>query len=225
MSQNNMYSNYHQRMENTPNILEVDDRLWEYVIVKQGYYKGKYYSMKKKENALSWNTAAFFVPTQWFAYRKMYLEALIMWVVNNGIVFALYSWLRRTYIQMMANFGMTAENFRQMRFMTREQIMEVFNANLDFSAYSEEYVAEVFLGWFRDMRTAAAIALFVWLVVHLFVSMSANAHYLGRVEKLVASEEGLHKENIQVRRQKKGGVNVPMVFVTLIASLIASFVM
>ena len=66
-------------------IIEPDPRVREYLWINQGYYMGKYYKMQKKGTSFSWNTAAFFFPVQWFCYRKMYLEAVVIWLVRQGL--------------------------------------------------------------------------------------------------------------------------------------------
>jgi hypothetical protein len=215
MSGDNNYAGYSggPQARNTPNIVEVDDRLWTYVYVKQGYYKGKYYHMKKTDNALTWNTAAFFFPLEWFAYRKMYLEAFLLWLFNAVMAFAGVWGMK--YAMKLSLAGLDVD--------PNEAWKRLTTGGTEGATWLLEQVQSVDI--LQSMYSAIVIALgiyaFVMIMARLTICLTANAHYLTRVEKLVASEKNLSKEQIPLQRVNKGGVSVGAVVTVLVATFVA----
>lgn len=54
----------------------------EYIGDNSMYYMNKYFKMKEKNSIVSWNWPAFFFSNFWLIYRKMYLYAVIVWLIS-----------------------------------------------------------------------------------------------------------------------------------------------
>ena len=217
MGKTNSYNNYHQRVQNTPNIVEVDDRLWEYVIVKPGYYKGRYYKMHKNNNGLSWNTAAFLVPECWFAYRKMYLEAFLLWLVNAvyGVILTAIVWL--ICGNLFVEWGIPRAELWNIRNMTQDEVVAWMMPYYEKMAetLTATQIEEAINSTIHQLDIAVAIFLFIGLIFRLVVALTANMHYLNRIQKLVRTEAHLDKESTAAQRNRKGGVSAGAVVLLL----------
>lgn len=111
-----------------------DDRLFDssdqevsnFIGSRQKYYFRKFNQMKAENKSYSWNWAAFLFPVAWFAYRKMYLvavlTALATWMVSSlfpsvwmgamvvGVFWGLFA--NTKYLEYMQNEFIRAEVLR-----------------------------------------------------------------------------------------------------------------
>ena len=175
-------------------VIETDQRIREYIWVNQGYFMGRYYKMQKKNTSISWNGAAFFFPVQWFCYRKMYLEAAVIWLLDT--LAGLFFWFMSLPFINKANDYLLGKIE-----LTQDDMWEMWN----------------------DMMPLFTIRLFLLFALLVIVSLFANAYYLHKIEKFVAAESLMHKGEIAAQRVAKRGVNQYAVIISLVLYYIPYF--
>lgn len=60
-----------------------DKEVSNFLSSNQAYYFSQFNKMKKLNKNTSWNWVAFFFPIPWLAYRKMYIMAILTFVVSS----------------------------------------------------------------------------------------------------------------------------------------------
>lgn len=60
-----------------------DKEVSEFLGSNQDYYFSQFNKMKSLDKSTSWNWVAFFFPILWLAYRKMYVMAILTFVVSS----------------------------------------------------------------------------------------------------------------------------------------------
>ncbi len=58
-----------------------------FILKNPEYYDMKFKQMDRTVNKRTWNWSAFLIPVSWLLYRKMYVQALIMFIVRGVLAF------------------------------------------------------------------------------------------------------------------------------------------